>query len=179
MTGARDKTESRTVMGKITSVYGVKGWVKVFSYTQPKENICRYKTWTIQRGKEQRVIEVLECKPHGNGLVARLKGCNDREQARTYSDFLIKIEKEKLPELAEGDYYWHQLEGLDVSVPDVGLLGKVSHLMETGSNDVLVIKPCDGSMDDRERLVPYLVDQVVKSVSLDEKQIIVDWDPEF
>lgn len=172
-------TDQSTVMGKITSVYGVKGWVKVFSYTQPKENICRYKSWTIQRGKDVRVVSVVSCKAHGNGLVAKLQGCDDREQAKSFSDFLIKVPKDSLPELEDGDFYWHQLEGMFVRTQDDALLGRVSHLMETGSNDVLVIKPCDGSMDGKERLVPYLLDQVVRSVDLDKQVIVVDWDPEF
>lgn len=172
-------TDQSTVMGKITSVYGVKGWVKVFSYTQPKENICRYKTWTIQRGSETKTVKVDACKAHGNGLVAKLQGCDDRDQARSFSEFLIKVTKDSLPDLEQDDYYWHQLEGLQVTTLEGVLLGKVSHLIETGSNDVLVIKPCKGSIDRNERLVPYLFEQVVKSVSLEEQSIVVDWDPEF
>lgn len=176
--------QADTVMGKITSVYGVKGWVKVFSYTQPKENLKIYPEWKIERGGAVKHLKVLDCKAHGNGLVARLEGVSDREAARALSDYLITVPKESLPELEHGDYYWHQLEGLQVytiesELQSQVLLGKVKHMMETGSNDVLVIKPCKGSIDKKERLVPYLVDQVVKTVDLEDGKIVVDWDPEF
>ena len=167
------------VMGKITSVYGVKGWVKVFSYAESKENICKYSKWSIERNGIQKSVGVLNCKPHGNGLVAQLEGCHDRDAAKSYCEYLITVPKETLPELGSGDYYWHQLEGLQVRALGGELLGAVSHLMETGSNDVLVVKRCEGSVDDRERLIPYLPEQVVKSVDLDNALVIVDWDIEF
>lgn len=171
-------TEHSTVMGKITSVYGVKGWVKVFSYTQPKENLCKYKRWTIERSGEKREVSVVS-KVHGKGLVAQIDGCSDRELAQNYCDFLITIPTEELPELTPGEYYWHQLEGLQVKTVQGELLGKVSHLMETGSNDVLVVRKCSGSIDGKERLIPYLPDDVVKTIDLSEGFVEVDWDPEF
>lgn len=168
-----------TVMGKITSVYGVKGWVKVFSYAEPKENICQYSNWSIERNGERKVVKVLNCKPHGNGMVAQLEGCHDRDQARSFCDYLITVPKEQLPELKAGEYYWHQFEGLRVQLPSGELLGKVNHMMETGSNDVLVVKACNGSVDDRERLIPYLPDQVVLDVDLEAGVLTVNWDLEF
>jgi len=170
---------SETVMGKITSVYGVKGWVKVFSYTQPKENLLKYKVWTLRKNSRDQQVKVLQSKVHGNGIVAYLEGYSDRERSKELSESLIMLEVDALPSLEDGDYYWHQLEGLKVLTVDGALLGKVSHLMETGSNDVLVIKKCAGSLDAKERLVPYLLEQVVKSVDIDSGQIVVDWDPEF
>lgn len=171
-------TKHSTVMGKITSVYGVKGWVKVFSYTQPKENLCKYKRWTLERDGKKLDVKV-QSKVHGKGVIAQIEGCQDREVAKSYSDYLITIPKDELPDLASGEYYWHQLEGLLVKTIGGQLLGKVNHLMETGSNDVLVIRKCEGSIDGKERLVPYLPDDVVKKVDLSEGFIEVDWDPEF
>jgi 16S rRNA processing protein RimM len=168
-----------TVMGKITSVYGVKGWVKVFSYTRPKDNICKYSAWTIQKGKTVKQVKVLNCKTHGNGIVAQLEGCNDREQAKDLAEYLVSVPTAELPDLPDGDFYWHQLEGLLVRTVEGSLLGKVSHLIETGSNDVFVVKPCDGSIDGKERLIPYLLEQVVKAIDLDDQSVSVDWDPEF
>jgi len=171
------------VLGKITSAYGVKGWVKVYSYTQPKENICQYKRWDLQGCGRDGVHEVTACKPHSNGLVAHIKGCGDRNAALQYSGALIRIPCEELPELPEGEFYWYQLQGLDVLLDEQKgqsrLLGRVSHLIETGSNDVLVVKKCPGSIDAKERLIPYLPEQVVKEVNLAERYIKVDWDPDF
>lgn len=170
---------AETIMGKVTSVYGVKGWVKVFSYTQPKENLLKYKTWSLRKDGREQVVKVLTCKVHGNGLVAQIDGYNDRDQAKSLTESFITINVDELPPLEGDDYYWHQLEGLEVLTVSGVLLGKVHHLMETGSNDVLVVRKCSGSLDSKERLIPYLLDQVVTSVDLDNQQIVVDWDPEF
>lgn len=178
-------TNNKTVMGKITSVYGVKGWVKVFSYTQPKENICQYKEWTLEGGHRDGLVKVISCKAHGNGLIAQLDGCNDRDEAKAFAGSLINVSSSELPDLPEGDYYWHQLQGLTVVLHSENeqsedtIVGQVDHLIETGSNDVLVIKKCSGSIDGKERLIPYLPDQVVKRVDLARGRIVVDWDLDF
>lgn len=172
-------SNNETIMGKVTSVYGVKGWVKVFSYTQPKENLAKYKVWSLQKRGKTQDVKVKQCKVHGNGLVAHIDGYDDRDQAKELAESYIKIDVASLPKLEAGDFYWHQLEGLKVLTVEGQLLGKVHHLMETGSNDVLVIRKCEGSLDAKERLVPYLPDQVVKSVDLELSQMTVDWDPEF
>lgn len=168
-----------TVMGKITSVYGVKGWVKVLSYTRPRENLCTYDAWFLQQGNRSSKVEVSECKPHSNGLIAKLVGYDDREKARELSGVMIAVQISDLPELEDGEYYWHQLEGLSVSTESGEFLGRVSRMMETGSNDVMVVKASQGSIDGRERLIPYLDTQVVKHVDLDSRSILVDWDPDF
>ena len=111
--------------------------------------------------------------------MAKLAGVDDREIARQYCGMDIAIEKSLLPELGDGDFYWSQLEKLDVLTESGEKLGKVSHLIATGSNDVLVVKGNADSIDRKERLIPYLPDQVVKEINLEEGTIRVDWDPEF
>jgi 16S rRNA processing protein RimM len=181
------KSSNNTVMGKVTSVYGVKGWVKVFSYTQPKENLCQYHNWQLQdQSGVSRPVKVLDCKPHGNGLIALFEGAKDRDLAKKFCGMLITVPSSELPSLPEGEYYWSELEGLlvysvssELKESKPVLLGKVSHLIETGSNDVLVVKKCKDSLDGNERLIPYLQDQVVTLVDLHKGIIEVDWDPDF
>tara|TARA_R110002072_G_scaffold184083_1_gene340388 strand:- start:24678 stop:25229 length:552 start_codon:yes stop_codon:yes gene_type:complete len=181
------KESQHTVMGKVTSIYGVKGWVKIFSYTQPKDNICQYNDWQLQDTSGiTRPIKVLACKPHGNGLVAQFDGVNDRDLAKKYCGMLVTVPANELPALSDGEYYWSQLQGLQVysvypveGEADSVLLGKVDHLIETGSNDVLVVTKCKNSIDSKERLIPYLPEQVVKTVDLSKGIIEVDWDPSF
>lgn len=169
----------RTVLGKITSVYGIKGWVKVVSYTDPMENILSFSQWVATRDGQELALKLENGKRHGKGLIAKLGGYDDREQAASLAGYRIEVDKSLLPALDDGEYYWHQLEGLEVLCADGRLLGKVSHLMETGSNDVLVVRPCKGSLDGRERLIPYVPDEYVKAVSLKDGTMSVDWDPEF
>ena len=174
------QTERETVLGRVTSVFGVKGWVKVYSYTDPMDNLLDYKGWQLRfpDGRRQQV-KLVEGKRHGPGLVARIVGIDDRDQARALCGAEIVVPTSSLPPLPEGEYYWHQLEGLRVETLDGQSLGEVDHLMETGSNDVLVVRADAQSIDDRERLIPYLPGQVIKKVDLAAGRLVVDWDAEF
>lgn len=158
------------VLGKISGIYGVAGWVRVFSYTRPHDNIFQYPQWRIG----DREYAVLQTRKQDKRLVAQLAGINDREQARALIGQEISVERQALPELPLGEYYWADLIGLQVRNSESPFdFGKVSGLMETGSNDVLVVQ------GDHERLIPFIMDQVVKKIDLDEGIIWVDWDPDF
>ena len=167
------------VLGKITAVYGIKGWVKIYSFTDPMENIFNYQPWQLKVGGTLKEVKVAASKKHGKGLIAKLEGVDDRNIAQTYCGYEILVDSGLLPELKEGEYYWSQLQNLLVYTESDQLLGKVSHLMETGSNDVLVVKGTKDSIDQQERLLPYLPDQVIKEIDLETGTMRVDWDPEF
>lgn len=159
-------------IGHITGVHGVRGQVKVFSNTSPRENIVTYSPWIIQQGGLQTTFQV-KGGIQGKNVVASLEGVTDRDQATEMTGAKILIYKSQLPELEEGHYYWSQLIGLEViSTQDINL-GTIDHMIETGANDVMVV------LGDRERLIPYVMDEVVKSIDLDSGQIIVEWDADF
>ena len=162
------------VVGRITGLYGVRGWLKVFSHTQPRENILTYPTWYLQNPQGWVASELETGRMQGKGVVAKLKGCDDRDTAATLMGSTIAIRREQLPQAAPGEYYWSDLVGLQVLTLDGIELGIVDHLMETGANDVLVV-----NQDGVERLVPFVQGQFVRSVDLDEGVITVDWDPDF
>ena len=166
------------VIGRISGVYGIKGWVKILSWTEPMENLLAYGSWRVQRQPGWEDIAIDAGRRHGKGLVAHIDGVDDRDAALALKGLEIAVPAAVLPKLEEGAYYWRELEG--VSVYSNGeLLGQVDHLLETGANDVLVVKPCVGSRDERERLIPWLPDTVVQQVDLGADRIMVDWDPEF
>lgn len=171
------------VIGKITTVYGVKGWVKVHSYTEPMENFFGYTDFLIEQNGNWTPIVFAESKRHGKGLVARIDGVDDRDVAAAYTRCNIATPLSALPDLEEDEFYWHQLEGLKVLTTGASgeslLLGVVSHMLETGANDVMVVRKCPGSIDAQERLIPYLPDQFVDHIDLEAGEIRVDWDPEF
>jgi 16S rRNA processing protein RimM len=171
--------DSRVKLGRITTVYGVKGWVKVFSNTEPMDNIFAYQPWQILMNGQWQEVKVKQGKQHGKGLVAQLEGCNDREQAKLYAGVEIAVDRSMLPELDDGDYYWSQLTGLNVETDTGVKLGKVDHLISTGSNDVLVVRGNQDSIDTEERLIPWLPDQVITKIDLSGGVIRVDWDPDF
>lgn len=173
------QNSQETVIGRITSVFGVKGWLKVYSFTDPKEGILNYTNWVLDLDGKRIPVKLEEGRRQGQAIVVRLRGISDRELARTYSGAEVKVPTAELPELPEGEFYWRQLQGLDVFTVEGECLGYVDHLIETGSNDVLVVHATPGSIDQRERLIPYRPDEVVREINLAERKLVVDWDPEF
>lgn len=159
------------VLGRITGVYGVRGWVKVFSDTDPRDNILRFRPWYL--GASQHPCNVAEGRRQGKGLVARIEGCEDRDQAAAVVGLEIAVRRDQLPPPRADEFYWADLEGLTVETLDGTELGRVDHLFATAANDVLVVK------GDRERLLPFLWDRVVTEVDFDLRRMRVDWDPEF
>jgi 16S rRNA processing protein RimM len=169
-------------VGRIGAVHGVRGWVKIQSFTQPPEQIFAYQPWWLKLPQGEQPVEVAASEVHGNKLVAQLAGVDDREEARRYAQVEILVDVSEFPSLEAGEYYWHQLEGLRVVSEYEGSrsdLGKVIRLLETGANDVLVVRGDRDSIDKRERLIPYLPEHTVKHVDLTEGEIVVDWDPDF
>jgi len=167
------------VVGKLVSPFGVKGWLKLYSHTQPIENIASYEPLWVKQGGSWQPISLEHVQRHGKGLVAKIKGCDNRDQTPAYIGCDLAIKREQLPALDDGDYYWSQLEGLRVLTVEGDFLGNVDHLFETGSNDVLVVHPATGSIDQQERLIPYLWGDVVTAVDLERGEMTVDWDKDF
>lgn len=165
--------EKLVVVGRVAGVYGVRGWVRVESYTSPKENLLSYRRWHLQRQEGPRPVEVLEGQPHGKGLVVRLKHLDDRDRAMALVGLEVAVPRSELPKLPKGEYYWTDLQGLRVETVDGVALGTVDHLFATGANDVLVVQ------GERERLVPFVQGQVVTRIDLDGGVMVVDWDPDF
>ncbi|MGZ4955478.1 MAG: ribosome maturation factor RimM [Methylobacter sp.] len=160
-------------VGKISGVFGIKGWVKVFSFTDPRENILTYSPWLLKKGDETKTVNVVDGQLQGKTIVAQLAGVNDRDQAASLMGWDIFITQDQLPKTAKGEYYWSQLIGLNVETIDGVQLGVVDSLLETGANDVIIVQ------GERERVIPFLQGQTVMNVDLDAGRIIVDWDPEF
>jgi 16S rRNA processing protein RimM len=175
---ATPTAEDLVVLGKITSVHGVRGEVKIFSFTDPIDNLLGYPRWTLKRDGEVKQMELVSGRLQGKVLVAKLKGLDDREEARSLAGFDICVPREQLPDLEDGEFYWYQLVGLKVIDLQGQLLGRIDHLLETGANDVMVVKPCPGSLDDRERLLPY-TEQCVQQTDLAAGEMRVDWDADF
>lgn len=167
------------VLGKVSTAFGIKGWVKVYSYTDPLTNILEYPIWFIRKDGQWKEFKVLQGKPQGKGLVAFLQGINDRDLALSLSQCEVGVPEEQLPELDEDEHYWFQLIGQKVVNTDGVLLGQVKELFDSGGgNQVMAVQPCEGSIDQQQRLLPW-VDQYILEVDLDSGSIQVDWDPEF
>jgi 16S rRNA processing protein RimM len=165
--------ERRVILGKVGGLYGVRGWVRLWSFTDPVENLLDYREVELGREGAWRAARLVEGRRQGQALVARFEGCSDRDQAALLLGAELAVKRDRLPEAGAGEYYWADLVGLKVVTTEGVELGRVEHMMATGANDVLVVK------GDRERLLPFLPGRFVNEVDLDGGRIIVDWDPEF
>ena len=159
------------VLGKVSGLFGVKGWVKIFSYTDPKEGILNYPVWQVEKGGRWQPVTVAEGQPHGKTIIARFEGVEDRDTAADFVTSVIGVFRKDMPEAGEDQYYWSDLEGLRVEGQSGNTLGVVAYLLETGANDVMVIKG-----EEQEMLVPFVTGDVVKDVDLARGVIRVDWD---
>jgi 16S rRNA processing protein RimM len=163
----------RVILGKVGAVHGVRGWVKLWSYTDPPANLLDYGEVELGQGGHWAPARLAEARPHGNALVGRFAGVEDRDGAAALVGAELAVAREKLPQPGEGEYYWTDLVGLEVVNRDGVHLGRVREMMATGANDVMVVE------GDRERLVPFLPGHWVDQVDLAGGRIVVDWDPEF
>jgi 16S rRNA processing protein RimM len=167
------------ILGKVTTAFGIKGWVKVYSYTDPMSNILDYPVWQLNLGGQWKTFRVLDGQPQGKGLVARLEGVSDRDAALALSQIEIGVPASELPKLEEDEHYWFQLEGLTVVNTQNEVLGQVKELFDSGGgNQVMKLTCCEGSIDKQQRLVPF-VDAIVLEVDLDQRQIQVDWQADY
>lgn len=168
-----DEARPRIAVGRINGLYGVAGWMRVYSHTAPRAGILDYSPWYLEQAGTSRPYPVAEGRVHGKGIVVRLEGVADREQARALLGSDITVERRQLPPLPAGEFYWVDLLGLDVVTVAGTVLGTVADFIETGANDVLVVR------GEREHLVPYLPERVITAVDRAAGRITVDWDPDF
>ncbi len=164
-------SEKHVALGYISAVHGLKGWVKVHSWTRPMEAILGYQPWLL--GESKKPVSIVDGRRQGKGLAALLPDTEDREQAMSLVGQQICVKRDQLPATEKDEYYWSDLEGLEVHTLSGEILGRVERLMETGANDVLVIR------GKREHLVPFVQGQYVTNIDLAGGRMDVDWDPEF
>jgi 16S rRNA processing protein RimM len=160
-------------LGRVSGAHGVKGWIKVQSFTEPRENIAQFDSWILEVHGSERVVEVEGSKPQGNSMLVKLAGVEDRDAAQALTGALVAVMRSALPPCASGEYYWTDLEGLSVRTVDGQALGTVDHLLATGSHDVLVLG------GPAARMIPFVAGTIVKDVDLAARVIVVDWDESF
>ena len=159
--------------GKIGAVHGLKGWMKVHSFTQPIENIMRYRPWFIEGRDGYQALIADEHRWQANGLIVHFKGLDSREATAHLTHKELYMQQSQLPKLKKGEYYWQELVGLQVKNLDGVDFGVVTSMLVTGANDVLYIE------GEKTHCVPYLPDSVIKQVDLVNKCMIVDWPEEL
>lgn len=171
MGGADQQRSKRVLLGHISGVHGIKGWLKVHSWTSPKEAILEYGTWLL--GDEFEPVRIKDGRVQGKNIVVALPGVNDRDSAQSLVGKEISTLRSALPEPQGESWYWTDLEGLEVKTIAGEVLGRIDRMLETGAHDVMVIR------GEREILVPFVPGIYVQQVDLEKGQVMVDWDPEY
>ena len=170
-------------LAHIVGVYGIKGWVRLRVRLDDPSLLLSLPGLTLavapdtaRSARQSVVVEALQ--GHGKGHIARLSGITDRTQAKALKGLEIQVAAAHFPAAGDHEVYWRDLEGLEVWCTEDGsrsLLGRVKTLLETGANDVLVVAPCEGSIDDREHLIPWVPGEVVTDIALTDRRIEVNW----
>lgn len=159
-------------IGRIAGLFGVQGWVKIFSHTRPREAIIGYSPWLVNIDGDWREFAVEDGRVQGKGVVTKLAGVDNRDEASRLIGADIAMKSSKLPALSKGEYYWAQLVGLEVINLAGERFGKVDRLFETGANDVLVVR------NGKERWLPATAN-VIREVDFAAGVMRVDWDADF
>ena len=164
----------RILMGRIHGAFGVRGEIKLESFSSPADAIFRYRPWTLRTAQGvEREIEGARGRNTAKGIVMQMPGVDDRDAAEALRGSEIFVPRSALPPPKPGEYYWVDLEGLRVVNTAGADFGTVSHLFSTGANDVLV------AQGERERMIPFLAPDYIVSVDFDAGVVTVDWDAEF
>lgn len=161
------------VVGRFGRPHGIKGFITVVSFTEPRENILDYTHWHIGTNNQWQPINVLQTTVNNKFILAQIEGYTEREQVAQLTNVEIAVKREQLPTLKPDEYYWHELVGMNVVTQQGLTLGTVSEIMATGSNDVLVV------LGEGRHLIPFLPDDVILEINPSQRLITVDWDPDF
>lgn len=170
----RPPADRLVLLGRIVGIHGLQGEVKLESFTEPRTQIFRYQPWLLRSASAEREIRGCRGRAQGKGIVATLPGVADRDAAAALVGSEVWVRRSSLPAPRKGEYYWTDLEGLEVVNVEGAALGRISHLVATGANDVMVTL-----QGERERLIPFVLKQYVKNVDFDAGRVTVDWDPDF
>jgi 16S rRNA processing protein RimM len=179
--------EKLVTLGRIAGVYGIKGWVKIVSFTRPIDAILDYDVWFVGHPGDAKFSTPFEGKTHGTGLVAQIgdakgQAIEDRDLAARWVGAEIAVPRSALPPTEGDEMYWFDLVGMAVRSSEGAALGEVVALTDNGAQDILVVR--DGSATDEEgapvqRLIPFVRGPIIVSVDLDARQIVAHWQPEW
>ncbi|MBH96447.1 MAG: ribosome maturation factor RimM [Gammaproteobacteria bacterium] len=177
----------RIVVGRVRSPYGIHGWAWMDSFTDNPASVFEWMPWILTRkgdgtGKRTAIDRIDTApeiwKQRGKRYIVKLVGYSDRSGVESLVNCLIEVDKGHLPQLDGDEFYWRDLEGCRVETVSKCALGVVKEVMPTGANDVLVVVGNTESIDQKERLIPF-IRQTVPKIDMTERVIRVNWDPEF
>ena len=163
--------DKKIYLGKITGAHGIKGWLKIQSFSSPPENILNYPQWIINNQGEEDFYSIEQGRKQNKKIVVKLENIDDRNTAESLINSKILILRSDLPKLSNENYYWSDLVGLSVLNSEEKVIGKIESLIETGANDVMVII----TLKDERILIPFVIHEIIKEVNVEQNYIKIDW----
>jgi len=161
--------EEHVLLGEVHGVFGIRGWIKVRSFTRPSSGLFEYPRLSFGRTLAEFEFRPKNFRPDGDNFIVQLAGVATRESAEALVGLRITVPVSALPRINDQSYYWRDLIGLRVINLEQQPLGVVTSLVETGAADVLVV---DG---ERQRLIPFVLERYIQSVDLINQTVTVDW----
>lgn len=165
--------ENWIVIARFGRPHGIKGFVTVHSFTEPRDNVLKYANWHAFINNKWQPIKLLRAEVQNKAIIAQIEGYPERELVTRLTNIEIAVQQAQLEELKPGEYYWHQLVGMNVINREGELFGKVIEIIPTGANDVLVVE------GNKRHLIPYLLGKFILNIDINQQLITVDWDMDF
>lgn len=165
--------ENWIIIARFGRPHGVKGFVTVHSFTEPRDNVLKYADWHAFINHKWQPIKLLHAEVQSKSIIVQIEGYPGRDSAAHLTNVEIAVQKDQLKELEPGEYYWHQLIGMNVINQKGESFGKVIEIIPTGSNDVLVVE------GDKKHFIPYLLGQFILDIDANQQVITVEWDLDF
>ncbi len=169
-------SEKMVVIAKLGATYGLQGDIKLYVLSESIESPFSYSQWWIKTSSAKNWSELKNEEVYrlGTKILIKLSGVDSPEMASTYVNAKIGVPRKNLPTPDEDEYYWTDLEGMSVKNKSGVCFGMVSHVMETGANDVLVIQ----NEAKEETLIPF-IEHYILDVDNDQNKILVDWETDY
>ncbi len=168
-----DHQDEWVVVGRFGRAHGIKGYISVISFTDPQDNILHYTDWHVRLKHQWSPLATHDHEINNKLIIVKVEGYTEREDVACLTNCEIAIKRAQLPALTAGDYYWHELIGMQVVTEQGVLLGSVIEMMSTGAHDILVVN------GEHRHLVPYVMNHYVLNIDDKKRQITVNWDPDF
>jgi 16S rRNA processing protein RimM len=154
----------RVILGKVVSTHGIHGWLSILCFAHPPQNLTNYDT-SIVFNDSERKINITDVKIMPKKVIIKIEGYDSIDLSESILGKDIFIDKSEIPTLIEGEYYWRDLEGLEVFTSKEKYLGIIDFIFNNGSNDVLAIK-----YKDKYSYIALLKDNIT---SISNKKIII------
>ncbi len=169
--------DRKVLLGTLGKPFGIKGFIYLHYHSGDLESLNEFNRLLLD--EDLTLLKIKEVKIHNERVIILFNEINNRNAAELLRNKKVYVLERDLPKLESGTYYWYQLEGLTLVNEKNLNLGTINTIMATGANDVISVSPTSESIDQKERLIPYIKEKVVKKVDLKKGKLYVEWPEDY